>query len=194
MGINDIIREVDSAGIKFRTIMFHSVPSCRGSIVDLRESGFNNIGISLNSICEMDIIRPSLTMLRKVQIPYNIIDRRWEKFFHEFISNEIEIESRSAFLQGQLLIDNSTVLSQNAKLNDELNKWKEKKSISQRIISCVKFQKSHKSINSFVFGVDSLVQLNELIEIFNQPSPYVEEIFEKFNDESLLLPMNWKTS
>lgn len=194
MGIDEIVREIDRVGINFHTIMFHSVPISRGRIEDLIESGHNNIGISLNSIYEMQIIRPFLMMLSKVQIPYNIIDRRWEEFFFEFISNDIEIESRSAFLQGQLLIDDSTVLSQNANLNDQLKKWKENKSMNQRVMSCVKFQRSHRSIKSFVFGVDSLVQLIELIEVFNEPTPYVEESFENFNDETLLLPMNWKTS
>ncbi len=191
MCLNDIVREINCIGINFKTIMFHSVPSDKARILELIERGLDNIGISLNSIRDMEIIRAYLTMLKKVQIPYNVIDRRWEDFFLEFRSFDIEIEARSAFLQGQLLVDNSLVLSRNAKLNEELTRWKASRSIEQRIISCVKFQKSHLCIGSFVFGVDSLVQLEELIETFNESSPYNDDFSFTLDDESLLLPMNW---
>ena len=189
--LNEIIHEIEDSGIKFQTIMFHDVPTVKERILDLMESGVENVGISLNSIREMEVIRGYLKDLQKVQVPYNIVDRRWEEFFFEFKSFNIDIEARSAFLQGQLLVDNSLVLSRNAKLNDELKTWKANKTIHQRIISCVKFQKNHKHIDSFVFGVDSMVQLQALLQTFNESSPYIEEFFLKFDDEALLLPMNW---
>lgn len=189
--LNQIIREIEYSGIKFQTIMFHDVPTDKERVLHLIESGVENVGISLNSIREMEVIRGYLKELNKVQVPYNIVDRRWEEFFFEFKSFNLEIEARSAFLQGQLLVDNSFVLSQNAKLNDELKTWKANRTIDQRLMSCVKFQKNHKCLDSFVFGVDSMVQLQELVETFNESSPYIEEFFLKFDDESLLLPMNW---
>ena len=190
--LNEIIHEIEDSGIKFQTIMFHDVPTVKERIIDLKESGVENVGISLNSIREMEVVRGYLKELQKVQVPYNIIDRRWEEFFFEFKSSNIDIEARSAFLQGQLLVDNSLVLSRNAKLNEELKTWKANKTIHQRIMSCVKFQKSHKHLDSFVFGVDSMAQLQALVQTFNESSPYIEEFFVKFDDEALLLPMNWQ--
>lgn len=58
------------------------------------------IGASFNSLEELKALRTQGLELDIIQVPYNILDRRFESAMQELKSKGCEIHTRSAFLQG----------------------------------------------------------------------------------------------
>ena len=75
-----------------------------------RKKFFKKLGVS---IYDTGIMKKLLTdnffMLDVIQIPYNIIDRRFEKYFKMLNKLKIDINVRSIFLQG-LLFNEKTII------------------------------------------------------------------------------------
>ena len=131
-----------------------------------------------------------------IQLPYNVVDRRFESFNSRFSLQNFDIQARSLFLQGLLLIE-----------GDEAEKncraWIAKKEIWRNFLNKSKltayeaalfFGLSNRLVDTFVIGLDGLAQLQNLckvLESFNFNIKYLYEELES-NDESILNPFAWK--
>ena len=58
------------------------------------------IGFSIYSPHDIDFLEDIIHSIDIIQIPYNIFDRRFERILPDLKNSNIEIHSRSAFLQG----------------------------------------------------------------------------------------------
>lgn len=145
--------------------------------------------------------------IKYLQIPFNIIDRRWDD--PEFMSlvekrKEVKIFVRSIFLQGLLIsndiniwkkvgVDSDTINFYISNLQSLSNKFK-KDNIADLAISYVK---SIEWIDGIIFGVDLVDQLLENINLFNQSdsltTEQLAEVRQTFHqiDLQLLNPCNW---
>ena len=152
------------------------------------------IGISIYdpSECErvMKMIRIDI-----VQAPLNIIDRRlvdsgWLSRLH---SEGIEIHTRSVFLQGLLLMPRKTIpksFNKWSKLFDQWSNSLKKNNLSATEV-CLSYPLSFKEIDRVIVGVDSVLQLDEIVKKSKFCQLEINWDFMISNDQKLINPTNW---
>jgi len=161
----------------------------------VRDEGLSQkIGVSIYSPDELSGIMEILEV-QIVQAPFNLLDRQllssgWMDRLHDA---DIEIHARSIFLQGLLLMRDSTIRKKFQRWNELWEKWDQwlaEKSFSP-VRACLGFVESFSQINKVVVGVDSLAHLRELIENSENPST---GMFPDIacNDIDLINPSRWK--
>jgi aryl-alcohol dehydrogenase-like predicted oxidoreductase len=151
------------------------------------------IGVSIYSPNELILLLKNYRF-DIVQAPFNLIDRRlstsgWLKRLHDA---GVEIHTRSAFLQGLLLV---TL----AEVPDQFNRWGliwkrwHRWLIEQdrsAVAACLGFAFSFKEIDRIIVGVQSCQQLSEIIQ-----GAQVVQSFDwpniGCNDELLINPSLW---
>lgn len=136
-----------------------------------------------------------------LQLPYSIFDQRMKNegvFELAEGKNNTIIDSRSAFIQGLILMDENQVpdfLYKAKPIIREINELTEKYGIS-KIALAMNFVKQTDTINSLVFGVDNLQQLKEDIKFFEQDIniEIMNEIANKFKkiEADIVMPSLWK--
>ncbi len=126
-----------------------------------------SIGYSIYSPDELDILythyQPDI-----VQAPYNIIDRRLSSsgWLDNLYADGVEIHTRSAFLQGLLLMDAASRPLQFSEWNylwANWDDWLENNSLS-RLQGALQFVMLNPKITKVIVGVDSASQLEEIIK------------------------------
>lgn len=161
----------------------------------LKDSGIiEKFGISIYSPDELERI-PKGLKLEIVQAPLNVLDRRLEisGWLEKLKSGGCEIHVRSIFLQGLLLM---TPLTRPKKFDLWKGLWKKwdqwlSESNLSALEACIGFIKSFSNVDKFVIGIESELQLNEIIQIMNSTKTInVPDHFSK-NDEMLIHPSNW---
>lgn len=136
-----------------------------------------------------------------LQLPYSIFDQRMknEGVFElaESLNNTI-IDSRSAYIQGLILMDENQVpdfLVKARPIIREINELTQKYHVS-KIALALNYVKQTQAINSLVFGVDNLEQLKENIMFFEQDInlEIMNEIADRFNkiEADIVMPSLWK--
>lgn len=160
---------------KLRGLLLHSSQQLLGpqgkelykSMIALKEQGkIEKIGVSIYSPDELDVLWP-LYQFDIVQAPFNILDRRldtsgWLTRLH---MAGVEVHTRSAFLQGLLLMkatERPDEFKRWHSLWGQWDQWLENNNLSP-LQACLGFVMSHKEIDRAVFGVDSLKQLKEIL-------------------------------
>lgn len=129
-----------------------------------------------------------------VQAPFNVIDRRLETsgWLERLKRRGIEVHTRSAFLQGLLVMkraDRPAGFGRWKALWDTWDHWLSYSGLTP-IQACVGFALAQSSIDRVVVGVDNVSHLNEIIAAANSGSddPPVELISE---DRDLIDPSRW---
>jgi len=92
-----------------------------------------------------------------VQLPYNIIDRRFEKIFSYLKSKKILIYARSLFLQG-LLLSNNEIINHNSL--KKFNKFAEGK---DKLSLCLNFVKKNRYIDKYIIGIQNSSNLAQIL-------------------------------
>jgi aryl-alcohol dehydrogenase-like predicted oxidoreductase len=161
---------------------------------ELRESGVvKKIGVSIYNPTELDVLIPKYNF-DIVQAPLSLIDQRlinsgWLK---RLKFDGVEIHTRSAFLQGLLLMPKNAVPSKFAIFERELDawhRWLEKNSISA-LHACLAYPLSLSEVDRVVIGADSVAQLAQIIEVASHKLPVgFPDI--KSDDDRLINPANW---
>lgn len=135
-----------------------------------------------------------------MQLPSSIFDQRMlkEGIFDLALKNgSTQIHSRSAFIQGLILMNEDEVPSflNGAKpIIKKINELCNKHAIS-RIKLAMLFVKQFAAISHLVFGVDNIEQLKEDIKIFQEDfsSDILREIGEEFKniETNIMMPSLW---
>ena len=137
-----------------------------------------------------------------MQLPYSIFDQRMKNNgvfdLADANGNTTQIHSRSAFIQGLILMQENQVpdflvkAKPIVKLIDKLCK---KYNIS-RIALAMNYVKQEKAISHLVFGVDNIEQLKENIDIFQTDisKKIVDDISREFRniEADIVMPSLWK--
>jgi aryl-alcohol dehydrogenase-like predicted oxidoreductase len=164
---------------------------------ELKESGLvEKIGISIYSPGQLDTalysFRPDL-----VQLPVNVLDQRMIQngYLKRLKDLDIEIHSRSVFLQGLLLMDPITVPRYFSPIRRQLIRYHDLLH-SNRIMpteAALAFVRSVREIDVVVVGVNDSRQLQELCEIrYSAPSlQYFDFSSFSINDEAMVDPSRW---
>jgi aryl-alcohol dehydrogenase-like predicted oxidoreductase len=164
------------------------------ALQSVRDRGHvHKIGISIYSPVHLNEIT-KLYRLDLVQAPLNVFDQRlvssgWLKRLKDL---NVEIHTRSAFLQGLLLMGEQSIPPCFSKWDDLFAKWHaylERNNISA-IQACLEFPLSFKEIDLVVVGVDDQSQLLEIISYMGRSSSLDFSAFA-CNDEKLINPSLW---
>tara|TARA_B100000900_G_scaffold367780_1_gene344517 strand:- start:11605 stop:12438 length:834 start_codon:yes stop_codon:yes gene_type:complete len=141
---------------------------------DLNEAKYqgkiNKIGYSLYHPEELDQLFDLNFIPDIVQLPYNIIDRRFEVYFERLNDLNVEIHVRSVFLQGLLLNFN---LMKNSKflkwklLWQLYHDWLKSNKLSP-VEGCLGHVLTVKEISKIVVGIEHINQLKEIINATNK--------------------------
>ena len=157
------------------------------------EGHVKKIGVSVYDPKELDLLWAYYDF-DIVQAPFNIIDRRiidsgWAERLKK---DDIEIHTRSVFLQGLLLIPKlkrSEKFSPWQYIFDEWDRWLDKVGLTAHE-ACLRFAISHDIIDRVILGVDNAEQLSELAGISMQALESLPE-FTELNDARLINPSSW---
>lgn len=152
------------------------------------------IGVSIYDPSECEILM-KIIKIDIVQAPLNIIDRRlvdsgWLSRLH---SEGIEIHTRSVFLQGLLLMPQKIIpksFNKWSKLFDQWSNNLKKNNLSATEV-CLSYPLSFKEIDRVIVGVDSVLQLDEIVKKSEFRQLEINWDFMISNDQKLINPTNW---
>jgi aryl-alcohol dehydrogenase-like predicted oxidoreductase len=152
------------------------------------------IGISIYDPSECEKIM-NLTRIDIVQAPLNIVDRRFEVsgWLSKLHSEEIEIHTRSVFLQGLLLLPFNRIPKNFNKWSKVWAKWSfelKKNNLSAAEV-CLSYPLSLPEINRIIVGVDNADQLYDLVIKSKTQNSQIDFSFMISNDKMLINPSNW---
>jgi aryl-alcohol dehydrogenase-like predicted oxidoreductase len=153
-----------------------------------------NIGVSAYTLAEVCEAKQSLPELKIFQIPENILDRRIasSQEIHKLSRSGNLFFVRSIFLQGLLTSDPDKLplnLRDAREVLIELGKISVKLNLD--IISlCIAYAKSLSWANGILVGVNSTVQLREIVSAFNKSYDIDFSEFPRL-DPNLVDPRSW---
>ena len=160
----------------------------------LKEKGLvKKIGISIYSPSELELLTNNFHF-DLVQAPFNVVDRRLFStgWMQRLKDSGVEIHTRSAFLQGLLLMNQAAIPPKFLPWNGILKKWHDwldKNNISA-LQASLRFPLSFSQVDRVVVGVDSQSQLLQILSAENDLMN-VEVPNLACEDENLINPANW---
>lgn len=168
--------------------------SAFASISKVKERGLiKEVGISIYDPMILDQLTNNIEF-DAVQVPLNIFDRRIidSGWLNKLSQKNINVISRSVFLQGLLLMDKESrpkYFSHWDELFNSYDDWIQHLNIS-RVEACLQFIFSISQIHGVIIGIDDA---NQLHEISNYLKPSVLDFPDYLisNDEGLIDPNNW---
>ena len=160
----------------------------------LKERGLvKKIGVSIYAPNELELLKTDFNF-DLVQAPFNIIDRRLliSGWLQRLKDDGVEIHTRSAFLQGLLLMKQVDMPKKFLPWSDLLNCWQswlDDNNVSA-LQASLAFPLSFPEVDRVVVGADSSIQLLEIINASN--SVLNTELPNLLcSDENLINPANW---
>ncbi|MES2208439.1 MAG: aldo/keto reductase [Pseudomonadota bacterium] len=151
------------------------------------------IGISIYAPDELDALIPHYSF-DLIQAPFNLVDRRLHTsgWLHRLKQQGVEIHTRSAFLQGLLLMAPTAIPAKFLPWNQLWHTWHEwllHQAISP-LYASLAFPLSFPEIDRVVVGADSVQQLEQIIQASKVDLPRsFPEIF--CSEENLINPARW---
>ncbi len=161
---------------------------------ELKNSGkIGKIGISVYEPNDLEKILNQYKF-DIVQLPFNILDRRFEQtnWLKKLKAQGIEIHVRSVFLQGLLLMKSEDRPKYFLKWNELLKSydfWLNDNKISP-IKACLSHVLANSEIDKIVFGVDSLLNLKEITSSIDSNFQVGPE-YLCTNDREIINPALW---
>jgi aryl-alcohol dehydrogenase-like predicted oxidoreductase len=166
------------------------------ALIDMREAGkIRKIGVSIYSPEDLDALWERYAF-DIVQAPFNLIDRRLYNsgWLSRLKDQDVEIHTRSAFLQGLLLMPLEEIPAIFNRWSDVFAKWHHWLSDHNlsAIAACLNYPLSLSEIDRVIVGTDSLAQWQANT---NAVQSYHHDQFPDINcDDSLLInPALWNT-
>ena len=176
---------------------FREKPSVWSDIEALKKDGLiEKIGFSLYKTSELDYLFSQNTVFDIVQIPYNILDKAFEPYLKELKHRNVEIHTRSVFLQGLFFKSVNELPERLIPLKPYLMMMVEfckKQGISMEELA-LNAVIHHPDIDGVLVGVDNASQLQKNIksiwaEIPAKVSGFINAL--DVNEKELLNPVNW---
>lgn len=149
---------------------YKSYPELMNELLKLRLQGLiENIGFSVYSTEELDNILENKLDINIIQIPFNIFDKRFERYFDELASRNIKIYARSIFMQGLVFLDLNQMnqnLAAAAKYLKFLKNISDNYGFSIPSI-CFNYVYLKSKIDKLIIGVDNPLHLKKIIQTVN---------------------------
>ena len=161
----------------------------------LKDKGqVQKVGISIYSPSELEALIPRFHF-DLVQTPFNLVDRRFYStdWMQRLKDDDVEIHTRSAFLQGLLLMNQSDIPSKFSQWGGLWNSWHEwltENNVSV-VQACLAFPMSFPEIDRIVVGADSVSQLEQIVNAVTNHQKYDLPNIQ-CEDENLINPARWE--
>ncbi len=170
-------------------------PELYSALVALRETGqVAKVGYSIYSPSELDSVFEAFPA-DIIQAPFNAFDQRLEAsgWLSRLSAQKVECHTRSAFLQGLLLLDADKRPAKFGRWAGEFRKWDRwcLDRDGDRLAAALGAPLARALIDRVIVGVDSLAQLRQILltsclELDSPPTAM------KVDDEDLLNPARWE--
>lgn len=164
------------------------------TMCELKEEGtVKKIGVSIYSPAELDALIPKYRF-DLVQAPFSVVDRRLfnSGWLYRLKHDGVEVHTRSAFLQGLLLMPRTSIPDKFSPWVRQLDTWHRWLSVNavSAAQACLAYPLSFPEVSRVVIGADSVQQLQQTIEAA------AEGFFGELpdigcEDENLINPANW---
>jgi len=164
-----------------------------------KQSGLvDKIGVSIYKTQEADFLLNNSFNLDLIQVPFNVLDQRFSRYLRFLKDRNIEIHSRSAFLQGLFFLDLDAIKKRFPKVEETIKKLC---AISQEhkipvYALCLCFAVLNPCVDKVVIGVDSIAQLQQNLDSLEylDKTKNIYSLLEQleFNNEEVVNPSNWK--
>lgn len=164
------------------------------SLQCLKETGqVKKVGVSVYAPSELEALIPRYRF-DLVQAPFNLVDRRLctTGWLQRLKAEEIEIHTRSAFLQGLLLMSPATIPSKFSLWSDLWSKWHDwlGHHTASAVQACLAYPLSFPEIDRVVVGADSVSQLQQIIDAASSAAPIdLPDLY--CSAENLINPSRW---
>lgn len=166
---------------------------------EVKKTGIvKKIGYSLYTVNQLDALLSKNMIPDIVQIPYNILDRRFEQYLSPLYNMGVEIHIRSVFLQGLLQMKIHEIPPHLTDISKYLHRVHEVANKYNVLTGqlCLGFALHNKFISKIVIGVDNISQLLDNIIISNSPKlddSIIKELMSiEVIENQLLDPSSWK--
>jgi hypothetical protein len=161
----------------------------------VRDSGqVRKIGISVYAPGELAAVMPRFRF-DLIQAPFNLVDRRLHEmgWLRRLKDNGVEIHTRSAFLQGLLLMPRQSIPVKFAPWSHLWDRWHEWLAAHHipAVQACLAFPLSHPEVDRVVVGADSVTQLAEILDAASRVPAELPDL--QSTAESLLNPSLWNS-
>ena len=165
-----------------------------GALQSVKKEGLvEKIGVSVYGSAELEALYEQYA-IDLVQAPLNILDRSLvDSGWAQRLKNSgIEVHTRSAFLQGLLLMPKEKRPSKFDRWQDVWIEWDRWLAISglTPLQACLRYTNSVDCIDRLVVGVDNVAQLDEIIEAAEGELPSLPQ-FNTLQDTRLVNPSKW---
>lgn len=163
------------------------------TLEELKRQGYvDSIGVSVYSIEEIELAL-NLFAPDLIQAPFNLLDRRLLSLglFEDLKRTNVEIHTRSAFMQGLLLMGKQrpAKFSPWQALFERYESWLKEHALTE-LEACISYPVSLKHIDKVVVGVNSSAELQQIVSAINPDLPIPPDSICS-TDENLINPSNW---
>jgi aryl-alcohol dehydrogenase-like predicted oxidoreductase len=169
-------------------------PKLYDALQCLKANGIvNKIGVSVYGTAELEALYGKYSF-DLVQAPLNIIDRTLvDSGWARRLKNDgVEVHTRSAFLQGLLLMPPSkrpTIFNKWADIWIEWDRWLAATGLTP-LQACLRWTNTVDAIDKVIVGIDSILQLDQILEAHEGYLPSLPQ-FRPLQDERLINPATW---
>ena len=122
-----------------------------------------------------------------VQFPLNLFDQRFIEILPCLKEKNIEIHTRSTFLQGLLLMNASNINKYFDEIKNNIMSIPE-----PRLVHCLQFIKNISEVDKIIVGATNCNELKQIIESFNSEIEKFDYNKLKIDDKKYILPQNWR--
>lgn len=156
------------------------------------------IGFSIYEINDLEYLIEKKCIPDIIQLPYNILDRKFEDYLPILKNMNVEIHARSIFIQGLIFMELSQMDNNLKVLKKPLKLLKKIADDSSNSLDHIALQYvlSNNYIDYMVIGFDNFKQLKQTVNKLNQPIN--KDIFKKIKkielnkiEKKYLNPSNW---
>jgi aryl-alcohol dehydrogenase-like predicted oxidoreductase len=166
------------------------------ALQSLKDNGqVQKVGVSIYSPNELAALTPHYRF-DMVQAPFNLVDQRLygSGWMQRLKDDGVEVHTRSAFLQGLLLMAQEDIPSKFAQWGGLWQTWHQwlADQDGSAIQACLAYPLSFPEIDRVVVGADSQSQLVQIVSAANsQPKSDLPDL--QCEEENLINPAKWPT-
>ena len=151
------------------------------------------VGVSIYSPSELVALIPHYRF-DLVQAPFNLLDQRLYNtgWMQRLKDSNVEIHTRSAFLQGLLLMKQADIPSKFSPWDALWQKWHRWLDVhdDSAVRACLDFSMSFPEIDRVIVGANSVIQLEKIVSAAkSQPISDLPDLL--CEDENLINPARW---
>lgn len=146
----------------------------------------NKIGVSVYTPQQLHLIMERYP-IDIVQLPLNLLDQRFVPMLKTLKEKNIEIHTRSTFLQGLILMPLENVNEYFGEIKSVLNSIP-----SPKLAYALQFVKNLQEIDNIIVGTTCLKDLEEIVMNYKKSLNDINYKQFSITDEKYIMPQNWQ--